>query len=415
MNHSAQPALATAGNNYTESRKALFPTYAPPTESFTRGEGCYLFNEGDEQGYLDFFSGIAVCALGHSHPALVKTLREQAGNLWHVSNALRVPQGEALSSKLAQLAGLDRVFFTNSGTESVECGLKMMRRYHFDQGHPERERIIGVNHAFHGRTHGGICAAGNPAHTKGFVGKDERFDHVPFNDIAALEAAITPHTAGIIMETVQGEGGIYPAKPEYLKRVRELCDQHGIFLMLDEVQCGVGRTGTFFAYEHYGIKPDVVASAKGLGGGFPVGACIASEKLASAMVVGTHGSTYGGNPLAMAVAAKVVELIANDSFMENVTKQSDALHSELNALVAEFPDVLKEVRGMGLMIGIECIPKDAYSEIVKIAREHKLLITKAGSNTLRLLPPLIIGDAEVKEAITKLRASVADYQSQHLS
>ena len=395
----------------TPIRDALFPTYAPPPEAFTRGEGCYLFNEGDDQGYLDFFSGIAVCALGHSHPELVKTLQAQAEQLWHVSNALRVPQGEALSQRLAQLAGLDRVFFTNSGTESVECGLKMMRRAHFDQGHPEKERIIGVNHAFHGRTHGGICAAGNPSHTKGFVGKDERFDHVPFNDIEALEATITPHTAGIIMETVQGEGGIYPAAPEYLQRVRQLCDEHGIFLMLDEVQCGVGRTGKFFAYEHYGVQPDVVASAKGLGGGFPVGACIASEQLAGGMVIGTHGSTYGGNPLAMAVAAKVVDIIAQDEFLNNVTQQGQHMHNGLLALVDEFPALLKEVRGMGLMIGIECIPDNAYAEIVKIARKHHLLITKAGTNTLRLLPPLIISEKEVEEALSKLRASLIEYSA----
>ena len=410
MNHSAQNPLANA-TTYPDSRRALFPTYAPPAEAFTRGEGCYLFNEGEKDGYLDFFAGIAVNALGHSHPELVKTLQSQAASLWHVSNALRVPQGEQLAQRLASIAGLSRVFFTNSGTESVECGLKMMRRYHFDQGNPERERIIGVNHAFHGRTHGGICAAGNPAHTKGFVGKDERFDHVPFNDIAALEAAITPRTAGIIMETVQGEGGIFPATPEYLKHARELCDQHGIFLMLDEVQCGVGRTGAFFAFEHYGVQPDIVASAKGLGSGFPVGACIASEQLAATMVVGTHGSTYGGNPLAMAVAAKVVEIVDNPEFLANVTQQTERFNKGLNALVAEFPDILLEVRGMGLMVGVECKPADANGEIVKLARSHKLLITKAGNNTIRMLPPLIIGNKEVDEALAKLKLALGDYQA----
>lgn len=410
MNHSTQKT-ATSATHYPDSRRALFPTYAPPAEAFTRGEGCYLFNEGEKEPYLDFFAGIAVNALGHSHPELVKTLQAQAGSLWHVSNALRVPQGELLAQRLASIAGLSRVFFTNSGTESVECGLKMMRRFHFDQGHPERERIIGVNHAFHGRTHGGICAAGNPVHTKGFVGKDERFDHVPFNDIAALEAAITPHTAGIIMETVQGEGGIFPATPAYLHRVRELCDQHGIFLMLDEVQCGVGRTGKFFAFEHYGVQPDIVASAKGLGSGFPVGACIASEELASAMVIGTHGSTYGGNPLAMAVAAKVVELVDEQGFLNNVNAQSQRFNAGLDQLVKDFPDILLEVRGMGLMVGVECKPADANGEIVKLARAHKLLITKAGCNTIRMLPPLIVGTKEVDEALAKLRLALQDFQA----
>ncbi len=410
MNHSAHPTVKTT-THYPESREALFPTYAPPQEAFTRGADCYLYNEGETEGYLDFFAGIAVNALGHSHPQLVKVLQEQASTLWHVSNALRVPQGERLAQQLANIAGLHRVFFTNSGTEAVECGLKMMRRFHFDHGRPERDRIIGVNHAFHGRTHGGICAAGNPEHTKGFVGKDERFDHVAFNDLAALEAAISDKTAGIIMETVQGEGGVYPARPEYLQRVRELCDEHGILLMLDEVQCGIGRTGKFFAYEHYGVQPDIVASAKGLGGGFPVGACIASKAVADSMVVGTHGSTYGGNPLAMAVASKVVEIIDDVEFLAHVKSSSELLHKGLQDLVSEFPEILKEVRGMGLMIGVECIPAGANGDIVTIARAHKLLITKAGNNTLRLLPPLIIGATEISEALTKLKASLLEYQA----
>ena len=411
MNHSAHPSVKTT-STYPESRKALFPTYGPPEEAFTRGEGCYLFKEGESEGYLDFFAGIAVNALGHSHPELVSVLQEQAGKLWHVSNALRVPQGEELAQRLAGIAGLDRVFFGNSGTEAVECGLKMMRRFHFDHGRPERDRIIGVNHAFHGRTHGGICAAGNPEHTKGFIGKDERFDHVAFNDLPALEAAITDHTAGIIIETVQGEGGIFPARTDYLKSVRELCDKHGILLMLDEVQCGVGRTGKFFAFEHYGVQPDVVASAKGLGGGYPVGACIASKAVSDSMVIGTHGSTYGGGPMAMAVASKVVDIIDDTEFMAHVTTSSDMLNKGLNDLVTQFPDILKEVRGMGLMIGIECIPAGANGEILKLARTHNLLITKAGCNTLRLLPPLIIGEKEILEALAKLKTSLVEYQAQ---
>ncbi|MEO0368450.1 MAG: aspartate aminotransferase family protein [Pseudomonadota bacterium] len=411
MNHVAHKTVSE--KSVVENRRAaLFPTYAPPEHAFTRGKDCHLYCEEETEGYLDFFAGIAVCSLGHAHPALVEVLQQQAESVWHVSNALRVPQGEALSQRLAKIAGLDRVFFTNSGTESVECGLKMMRRYHYDHGRPERERIIGVNHAFHGRTHGGICAAGNPGHTKGFIGKDERFDHVPFNDLAALKGAVNEKTAGIIMETVQGEGGIYPADASYLTAVRELCDEHGILLMLDEVQCGVGRTGKFFAYEHYGVQPDIVASAKGLGSGFPVGACIASEAVAKSMVIGTHGSTYGGNPLAMSVASKVVDIIDDQAFLSHVEKTAELLRTGLQSLVDQYPQLLKEVRGMGLMLGVECKPADANGKLVGIARKHKLLMTKAGNNTIRLLPPLVITEDHVSEALDKLGKSLAEYQAE---
>ncbi|MFT4630463.1 MAG: acetylornithine/N-succinyldiaminopimelate aminotransferase, partial [Dinoroseobacter sp.] len=278
---------------YEQAREAMMATYAPPELEFVRGEGPYVYTkEGDK--YLDFFAGIAVNCLGHAHPQLVSVLQQQASEIWHLSNAFRVPKGEELAKTLAQLSGLDRVFFTNSGTESVECGLKMIHRYHYDRGNPERYRIIGTSSAFHGRSFAAICAAGNPTHIKGFSREDEGFDHVPFNDLAAIEAAITDKTAGIIIEPVQGEGGIKVADASYLKGLRALCDRHGILLMFDEVQCGIARTGKLFGFQHSDVQPDIIAIAKGLGGGFPVGATIATQEVAKSMVVGTHGSTYGG-------------------------------------------------------------------------------------------------------------------------
>jgi acetylornithine/N-succinyldiaminopimelate aminotransferase len=402
-----QPESKTA---YTKDRDAMMSTYAPPETKFVRGEGVYVYTEENEQ-YLDFFAGIAVNCLGHQHPELVTTLQDQATKLWHMSNAYRVPQGELLAKRLAEISGLDKVFFTNSGTESVECGLKMMHRYHFDQGQPERYRIIGANSAFHGRTFAAICAAGNPGHVKGFARDDEGYDHVPFNDLAAVEAKITNKTAGIIIEPVQGEGGINVADKAYLEGLRTLCDKHGILLMFDEVQCGIGRTGKMFGYQHADVIPDIIASAKGLGGGFPVGACIASDKVAASMVVGTHGSTYGGNPLAMAVASKVIDIVSQPKFLEHVTQISTELHKALQNLVDKYPEVLEEVRGSGLMVGLKCREDDANGKIMSLARDNKMLTTKAGDNVLRLLPPLIIELAHVAEAAQKLDDALASYVS----
>jgi acetylornithine/N-succinyldiaminopimelate aminotransferase len=412
----SQPAENQASpiSEYDAARAAMMNTYAPPETVFVRGEGAYLYTEDGEK-YLDFFAGIAVNSLGHCHPELVSTLQTQAANLWHLSNAYRVPQGEKLAKTLVSLAGFDqtdgRVFFTNSGTESVECGLKMMRRYHFDQGHPHKNRIIGTSSAFHGRTFASICAAGNPVHTKGFTRDDEGYDHAPFGDLDAIAALMSENTAGVIVEPVQGEGGIHVASAEYLQGLRALCDQFGALLMFDEVQCGIARTGKVFGFEHAGVQPDIIALAKGMGGGFPVGACIANGPFAASMVVGTHGSTYGGNPLAMAVATKVIELVTKPEFLERVSKVAGEFHCALHGLANKYPDLIDEIRGKGLMAGIRFKPADANAEIMKLAREQKMLTTKAGDNVLRLLPPLIITKTEVDEAIEKLDMAMQQYSA----
>ncbi|MEM7360606.1 MAG: aspartate aminotransferase family protein [Pseudomonadota bacterium] len=402
-----QPELKTA---YNDAREAMMSTYAPPETVFVRGEGAYVYTaEGDK--YLDFFAGIAVNCLGHCHPDLVKVLQQQAGDLWHLSNAFRVPAGEALAKRLAELANLDKVFFTNSGTESVECGLKMMHRYHFDQGNPDRYRIIGTRSAFHGRSFAAICAAGNPTHTKGFTREDEGYDHVPFNDLAAVEAIIGDNTAGVIVEPVQGEGGINVAEPGYLEGLRALCDKHGALLMFDEVQCGISRTGKVFGYQNADVQPDIIALAKGLGGGFPVGACVASEKVAKGMVVGTHGSTYGGNFLAMAVATKVIDIVTQPEFLQQVQESAKTLHAKLQGLVDKYPAILSEVRGSGLMIGLRCHDADANGKLLMLAREEQMLMTKAGDNIVRLLPPLIIDDSHINEAVEKLDRALTAYST----
>lgn len=406
-------AADTSKSDYDIARSAMMPTYAPPETVFTRGEGAYLFTE-DNDKYLDFYSGIAVNCLGHCHPELVSTLQTQAASLWHVSNAYRVSEGERLAKRLTEFAGFEngKVFFTNSGTESVECGLKIMRRYHFDQGKPEKFRIIGTSSAFHGRTFASICAAGNPVHVKGFAREDEGYDHAEFNNLAAIEALMDENTAGVIVEPIQGEGGIHVASPEYLKGLRELCDKHGALLMFDEVQCGIARTGKVFGFQNADVQPDIIALAKGMGGGFPVGACVAAEKYGASMVVGTHGSTYGGNPLAMAVANKVLDIVTTPEFLAQVSSIAESLHAGLQGLVDKYPSILDDKRGSGLMLGLRCKDADANGSLLKIAREKKLLMTKAGDNVLRLLPPLIIEQAHVDEAIEKLDAALAEYQQQ---
>ena len=359
----------------------------------------------NNERYLDFLAGIAVNALGHRHPHLVEALKTQADKVWHLSNVFRVPGGERLAKRLVEHSFADQVFFSNSGTEAVECGLKMIRRYHFDlqgDGQPaQRHRIIGVTQSFHGRTYGAICAAGNPAYVKGFTRGDQGYDQVPFNDIAAMEAAITEQTAGIIIEPIQGEGGVCAASLDYLKRVRELCDEHGILLMFDEVQCGVGRTGSLFAYEQFGVEPDIMALAKALGCGFPLGACLATEAVAKSMVVGTHGSTFGGNPLATAVGNAVMDIIATPEFLAQVRANGELLRAELLNLQKQFPNLIDDVRGMGLMQGARCTNIESATVLNK-CRERKLLIGKAGDNTIRLLPPLIIDPEHIAEAMAVL-------------
>ena len=412
----SQPAekQETQITDYEHARAAMMSTYAPPETVFVRGQGPYVYTE-DNQEYLDFFAGIAVNSLGHCHPELVATLQDQAAKLWHMSNAYRVPQGEQLAKTLVELAGFSasdgRVFFTNSGTESVECGLKMMRRYHFDQGNPHKNRIVGTSSAFHGRTFASICAAGNPVHTKGFTREDEGYDHAPFGDLDAIAQLINDNTAGVIVEPVQGEGGIHVASAEYLQGLRKLCDQHGALLMFDEVQCGIARTGKVFGYQHADVQPDIIALAKGIGGGFPVGACVANGPFAASMVVGTHGSTYGGNPLAMAVASKVIEIVTKPEFLQRVTDVAGELHCALEGLANKYPDVIDEIRGKGLMAGIRFKDADANAEVMKLAREQNMLTTKAGDNVLRLLPPLIIEKKHVDEAIAKLDAALQQYSA----
>lgn len=377
---------------------ALMPTYSPPDLVFTHGRGSYIYADNGKQ-YLDFITGIAVNTFGHAHPYLVNALQKQAEKLWHTSNLFRIQDGERLANRLVEHTFADKIFFANSGAEAVECGLKMMRRYHFDKGHPERVRIIGTSGSFHGRTIATIAAAGNPTYTKGFLAGDAGFDHVTFCDLDALQKAITPETAGIILEPIQGEGGIFPASIEYLQNIRKLCDQHGILLMLDEVQCGNGRTGKLYAYQWTDIKPDILATAKGLGGGFPVSACMATAAAAAAMVVGTHGSTFGGNPMAMAVANAVLDLLLEDGFLAQIETRGNLLRAQLQALINRYPELLLEVRGKGLMLGLKC--KVENTKLLEKLREAGLLTGKAGDNVIRLLPPLNVSEAEIKEAMGK--------------
>lgn len=389
------------------TNSAMMATYAPPEILFEKGEGAYLFTK-DGDKYLDFISGIAVTAFGHSHPHLVSALKNQADKYWHTSNMFRVESGEKLAERLVEATFADHVFFGNSGAEAVEAGLKMMRRYHFDRGDTERTRIIGMKNSFHGRTIATVAAAGNPAHTKGFFDGDLGCDHVAFGDIDALRNMITDKTAGVILEPVQGEGGILPAPEGYLKAVRELCDKTGILMMVDEIQCGMGRTGKLFAYQWSEIEPDILATAKGLGGGFPIGACLATDKASACMVVGTHGSTFGGNPLATTVANAVLDLLLEDGFLDQVTQRSNQLKSGLETVAAKHPKVLGATQGLGLMIGIKSLIPNA--ELLVKLRDAHLLTGRAGSDILRLLPPLNLTEAHIREALDILDAVCTDIE-----
>ncbi len=401
MTESASNPQSSASTN---NRDALWPNYSPPQELvFTHGVGSELFTaEGD--AYLDFLSGIAVTAFGHAHPHLVQALNSQSEKLWHLSNVFRIPEGERLAARLAEASFADRVFFANSGTEAIEAGIKAVRGYQTAIGKPERSRLIAFSESFHGRTIAAIAASGNPSYVQNFVPTDHGFDHVQFGDMQALEAAITENTAGIIVETVQGEGGIRPVSAEMMQRLRKHCDEHGLLLMLDEVQCGVGRTGKLFAHEHYGVTPDVLASAKGLGGGFPVGACLATEEVGQHMIVGTHGSTFGGNPLAMAVGNAVLDLVLEPGLMDDVTRKADALKSGLEKLVETYPSVVSKVTGLGLMIGVKCEVPNV--ELMGLLRQNKLLVGRAGDNMIRLLPPLNVSDEHVEQALNTIEAAV---------
>lgn len=391
-------------SNLDNSRDALWPNYSPPKEIvFSHGRGSELFT-ADGDVYLDFLSGIAVTAFGHAHPHLVEALNSQSEKLWHLSNVFRIPEGERLASRLAQASFADRVFFANSGTEAIEAGIKAVRGYQTAVGKPEKSRLIAFTESFHGRTIAAIAASGNPSYVQNFVPTDHGFDHVKWGDMEALVAAINDQTAGIIIETVQGEGGIRPVPKEMMQQLRTLCDQHGLLLMLDEVQCGVGRTGKLFAHEHYDLQPDVLSSAKGLGGGFPVGACLTTEEVGQHMIVGTHGSTFGGNPLAMAVGNAVLDLVLEPGLMDEVTRKGEVLRAGLEDLVTRYPAVLSKVTGVGLMIGVKCEVPNV--ELMAALRQSKLLVGRAGDNMIRLLPPLNVSDEHVTQALNTIETAV---------
>jgi acetylornithine/N-succinyldiaminopimelate aminotransferase len=371
------------------------PTYARADLAFERGEGAYIYT-ADGQRYLDFCAGIAVDCLGHAHPHLVAALTAQAGKLWHTSNIFRIPGQERLAERLVANTFADTVFFCNSGAEAVECGIKTVRSYFDAAGAPDRYRIICAENGFHGRTLATIAAGGQEKLLKGFDPVVEGFDHVGFGNLNETRARINDRTAAILIEPVQGEGGILPAQEDYLNGLREIADEYGLLLFFDEVQCGMGRTGKLFAHEWSGVAPDIMAVAKGIGGGFPVGACLATEKAARGMVVGAHGSTYGGNPLAMAVGNAVLDVMLEPGFMERVQKMGTALVKALEAVVAKHPKTLKGVRGRGLMVGLMC--HDDPKGLVQKLRENRLLSVGAGNNVIRLLPPLIIGEDHIAEA-----------------
>jgi acetylornithine/N-succinyldiaminopimelate aminotransferase len=375
----------------------VMPTYARADVAFERGEGAYLFDT-EGRKYLDFMSGIAVTGLGHCHPRLVQALTEQARRLWHTSNVFRIPGQERVASRLVEHSFADTVFFTNSGVEAWECGAKLVRKYHDETGNPQRWRIITAQQAFHGRTLTAISAAGQEKLVKGFHPLVDGFDQVAFGNLNEMRAAITDETAAICVEPIQGEGGIRPGTEEYLRALREICDEFGLLLFFDEIQTGVGRTGRLFAHEWAGISPDVMCIAKGIGGGFPVGACLATERAAVGMTAGTHGTTFGGNPLAMAVADAVLEVVLEPGFLDRVAATGERLRAGLERLVEAHPKVLAEVRGTGLMLGLRIRPELPNGKVIEALRAAGLLTVGAGDNVIRLLPPLVIGDAEIEEA-----------------
>jgi acetylornithine/N-succinyldiaminopimelate aminotransferase len=390
----SKPVQASSGPS-----PAVMPTYARQDVVFERGEGPWLISTAGER-YLDFASGVAVNALGHAHPKLIAALTGQAEKLWHCSNLYRIAGQERLAERLCEATFAEKVFFSNSGAEACEGAIKLARRYHFVGGHPERTRIITFKGAFHGRTLATIAAAGNEKYLEGFGEPAPGFDIVPFGDLDAVEKAIGPNTAAIMVEPVQGKGGIRVGSIQFLKALRKLCDDNGLLLVLDEVQCGMGRTGKLFAHEWADITPDVMAVAKGIGGGFPVGCFMATSEAAKGMVAGTHGSTYGGNPLAMAVANAVLDAVLEPGFLERVNEAGLRLKQELARVKDENPDVVEEVRGSGLLAGIKVKPP--MGEVVAACTAEKLLTVGAGENVVRLLPPLNVSDAEIAQAVERL-------------
>jgi len=387
---------------------ALLPTYARSGLSFARGEGAFLFTERGER-YLDFSSGIAVTALGHAHPRLVEALTEQASKVWHVSNLHQIAGQERLGTRLCDASFADRVFFGNSGAEALECAIKAARRYHFANGAPERYRLITFAGAFHGRTLATVAAGGQAKHLEGFGPAVDGFDQIAGFDIEAVEAAIGEETAGVLIEPIMGEGGMREVPWRFLQDLRALCDEKGILLLLDEVQTGVGRTGRFYAHEWAGITPDIMSSAKGLGGGFPVGACLTTEAVGSAMTAGSHGSTFGGNPLAMAVGNAVLDVVLEPGFLDHVAQMGLKLKQRLAGIADEHGDIVEEVRGQGLMVGLKC--KIENLTLLAALRDRGMLTVQAGDNVVRLLPPLIVGEDEIDLACTTIDAACVALKS----
>ena len=378
---------------------ALYDTYSRAPLRFERGEGVWLISETGER-YLDFGAGVAVTSVGHSHPHVVGALKEQADKVWHLSNIYEIPGQETLAKRLTDATFADKVFFTNSGAEALECAIKTARRFQFSKGHPERFHIITFEGAFHGRTLATIAAGGQEKYLEGFGHKAPGFDQVPFGDLDAVRSAITNETAAILIEPIQGEGGVRPATNEFLKALRAICDEHGLLLIFDEVQTGMGRTGKLFAHEWSGATPDIMAVAKGIGGGFPLGACLATAEAASGMKAGTHGSTYGGNPLAMAVGSAVLDVILAEGFLQQVRDVSLVFRQGLASLKDRYPDIIEDIKGEGLLLGVKAaVPS---SELLQAIRDAHLLGVPAGDNVIRLLPPLVVTADEAREGLARL-------------
>ncbi len=388
--------------------KHTYDTYAPPDIEFVRGEGARLFdNEGRD--YLDCAAGIAVNSLGYAHPHLVETLKGQADGIWHLSNLYPIPAQKRLAERLCAATFADRVFFTNSGAEAMECAIKTARRYHYSNDAPERVKILTFEGAFHGRTLATIAAGGQEKYLEGFGEKTPGFISLPFGDEKALKAAVDGETAAILLEPIQGEGGIREFSGQFLRDLRELCDQEGILLIFDEVQTGIGRTGKLFAHQWFDVEPDIMASAKGLGGGFPVGACLAREEVAAPMVVGTHGSTFGGNPLAMAIGNAVLDVVLEDGFLDTVNAMATLFKQNLAEMVDTYPELLEDVRGNGLLMGMKA--KVPNTDLIAAMREHGLLVAGAGDNVVRLVPPLIVNEEDVREVRNRMIAALNEVKN----
>ncbi len=388
----------------------LLPTYSRVHLAFERGEGVWLIATDGER-YLDFTSGVAVNALGHAHPRLIAALAEQAQKVWHVSNLYEVPEAERVAQRLCDASFADVVFFCNSGAEAMECTIKMARKYHSANGAPERYRIITFEGAFHGRTLATLAAGGQKKYLDGFGPVVEGFDHVPFGDIEATKRAITSETAAILIEPIMGEGGVRVVEPSFLRALRELCDRHGLLLAFDEVQTGMGRTGELFAYQRAGVAPDIMALAKALGGGFPVGACLATREAAKGMTAGTHGSTFGGNPLAMSAANAVLDVMLAPGFLERVRQNGLLFKQRLAEIKDRYPSLIAEVRGEGLLVGVRAMVPPG--ELVDALRAEKMIAVAAGDNVVRLLPPLIISDQEIAEGVRRLDRALAQLMQTH--